>query len=115
MKYIITENQYHQFRKQIIVRFLRRVSHRLDEIVDDSINHVLDFLSRGHNSHYLSEIRAEGFANRVVSDTFEYIYESYIESDLYFNYDEQDIIRDYLHDRYDAHIRDRYLTYIKDL
>jgi hypothetical protein len=114
MKFIITEEQYNQFRKSTIKRFLRRVSHRLDEIVDSSIEHVLDFLSRGHNSHYLTEIRVEGFANRVVFDTFEYIYESYIEPDVYFSDEEQDIIKDYLHDRYDAHIRDKYLTYLSD-
>lgn len=110
MKYIITEQQYQDYRKSIILRFLRRVSHKLDEILDDSINYILSFFPKND----LKDVGESGFADRVIFDTFEYIYESYIENEVEFDYDEQDIIRDYLYERYSNHIRDRYLTHIKD-
>lgn len=110
MKYVITEQQYQDYRKSIILKFLRRVSHRLDYIIDDSINHVLSFFPKND----LENMKEEGFADRVIHDMFEYIYESYIERDLDFDYDQQDIIRDYLYERYYNHVRDRYLDFIKN-
>jgi hypothetical protein len=110
MKYVITEQQYQDYRKSIILRFLRRVSHRLDGIIDDSINHILNFFLKRD----LEDIGESGFTDRVVFDAFEYIYDSYIENDVEFDYDEQDIIRDYIRERYSNHIRDKYLTHMKD-
>lgn len=106
MKYIITEQQYQEYRKSIITRFLRRVSYILDEIIDNSIEHLLEFYP-GKDLKHMGE---NGFSLRVVNDAFEYIYDDYIEREVEFSYDEQDIIRDYLHERYFNHIRDEYLT-----
>ena len=105
MKYIITESQYLELRKSTIKRFLRRVHHRLDEIVDDSIQHILQFFP----AKDLVEMGENGFVNRVIFDTFEYIYESYIEEDVVFGDEEQDIIKYYIYDRYYNHMRDEYL------
>ena len=106
MKYVITEQQYQEYRKSTIKRFLRRVSHRLDGLLDDTIQHVLQYYPMKDLIH----MGEEGFADRVVGDAFEYIYESYIEEDVTFKKDEQDTIRDYLYERYFNHIRDEYLT-----
>jgi hypothetical protein len=105
MKYIITESQYLELRKSTIKRFLRRVSHRLDEIVDESIQHILQFFPNKD----LKEMGENGIVNRVIFDVFEYTYESYIEEDVVFSDEEQDIIKYYLYDRYFNHIRDEYL------
>ena len=104
MKYIITESQYLELRKSTIKRFLRRVSH-LDEIVDDSIQHILKFLP----AKDLIKIGEKGFTDRVIYDVFEYTYESYIERDVVFSDDERGIIMNYLYDKYFNHIRDEYL------
>jgi hypothetical protein len=110
MKYVITEQQYQEYRKSTIKRFLRRVSHRLDGLLDDTIQHVLQYYPMKDLIH----MGEEGFADRVVGDAFEYIYESYIEEDVTFKKDEQDTIRDYLYDRYFNHISDEYLTHINE-
>ena len=109
MKYIITESQYQELRKSTIRKFLRRVNHRLDEIVDESTQHTLQFFSNKD----LIEMGEKNFTDRLIFDIFEYTYESYIERDVVFSDEEQDIIKYYLYDRYFNHIRDEYLKRIE--
>jgi len=108
MKYIITENQYTNYRKSIITRFLRRVGRRIDEIVDASVKDIFNGFSKGEG--HLEEMGPDEFTSRVINDVFEYVYESYIEPDVEFGGEERDIMMDYLFIRYEQHIKDMYYS-----
>jgi len=106
MKYIITENQYTNYRKSIVLRVLRRVGHRIDEIVDASVKDIFNWFSKGEG--HLKEMGPDEFSSRVISDVFEYVYESYIMPDVEFGGEERDIMMDYLFMRYEQHIKEMY-------
>jgi len=106
MKYIITENQYTNYRKSIVLIILRRVGHRIDEIVDESVKNVFNWFSRGEG--HLKEMGPDEFTRRIIIDVFEYVYESYIMPDVEFDGEERDIMMDYLFMRYEQHIKEMY-------
>jgi hypothetical protein len=110
MKYVITEQQYQEYRKSTIKKFLRRVFHRLDGILYETIKHLLQY----YRMKDLINMGEEVFVKIVVDETFEYIYEGYIEEDLIFNEEEQDIIKDFIHNRYYKDIKDEYLIHINE-
>jgi hypothetical protein len=110
MKYIITENQYINFKKSVIRIFLRRVGHRIDEIVNESVKDTLNWYLK--KPGVLHEMGPSGYIDIIIDDVWQYVYESYIEPDVEFGDEEQDIMRDYLFERYSDKIKEMYNHYV---
>lgn len=106
MKFIIRENQYADFRKSVKMKFLRRVGHRIDEIVTQSVKDNLNWFSR----YNILNMGPDEFTKIVIDDVLHYTFESYIEPELEFKSEEQDIIKEYLYDRYSEKIKQMYFS-----
>ena len=89
MKFIITENQYADLRKSIIRVFLRRVGNRIDEIMENSVTDTLNWYNRRPGD--LHEIGHSAFTDIIIDDVWQYVYESYIEPDVEFGDEDQDL------------------------
>jgi hypothetical protein len=100
MKYIITENQYSNYKKSIISKILRRVGHRIDEIVEATVKDNLYSVSKNMSS--------DKFADRIIMDVWDYVYESYIAPDIEFGGEEHHIFIEFLSDRYTNLIKEMY-------
>ncbi len=110
MKFIITESQYTSYRKSVIMRLLRRVGRRIDEIMENSITDTLNWYGRRPGD--LHDIGPSAFTDIIIDDVWQYVYESYIEPDVEFADEEQDIMRDYLYTRYSDKIKEMYNSYV---
>lgn len=110
MKFIIKESQYLSYRKSVIMRLLRRVGHRIDEIVEESLEENIDWFSK--NPGQLHEMGPDGIAQRIIDDVWDYVYTNYFEQEIEISDDERDILYDYLFFRFLPKITERYNSFV---
>lgn len=92
------------------MRLLRRVGHRIDEIVQESLEDNLNWFSK--NPGQLHEMGPDGLGQRIIDDVWEYVYTSYFDEETELSDEERGILYDYLFFRFLPKITERYYEFM---
>lgn len=85
-----------KFKESVIRKLIRRVGHRLNEIVEESTKNVMGDV----DSDFLTYKGLEWIISAVLTDVWSYIYESYFGENEILSDSEQDVILSFLYEKF---------------